>query len=96
MSEAECRNALERTDGQFNSALKYLKLKQLVNLKLGGIEQCKTALLNCQWNVQRAADFILDRKVAYENDVVGVWIRLMLYLYLYTYMSNIIYLQDQL
>ena len=72
MSEAECRNALERTDGQLQNAIKYIKLKQLVNLRLADIDQCKTALMCCQWNVQRAADHILDRKVTYANDVIGV------------------------
>lgn len=55
-----------------NNAIKFIKLKQLAKLKLAGVEQCKTALVSCQWNVQRAADFILDRRGVYQNDVIGV------------------------
>ena len=55
-----------------NNAVKYIKLKQLAKLKLASIDQCKSALVSCQWNVQRAADFILDSRVVYQNDVIGV------------------------
>ncbi|XP_067947878.1 activated Cdc42 kinase-like isoform X3 [Watersipora subatra] len=72
VSESDCRDALERTDRQIQNAIKYIKLKQLANLRLAGMDQCKTALMSCQWSVQRAADYILDRKVTYTNDVIGV------------------------
>jgi len=72
VSEAECRQALDKTQGDMNNAVKYIKLTQLAKLKLAGIDHCKTALVSCQWNVQRAADFILDRRAVYQNDVIGV------------------------
>ena len=63
---------MDKTQGDMNNAVKYIKLKQLAKLKLASVDQCKSALVSCQWNVQRAADFILDSRVVYQNHVIGV------------------------
>ena len=60
--------ALQETDWDVFSAIKLLKLKQLLSTKLGAMDECKDALLQCQWDVQRAANQLLT----HEPDLVHV------------------------
>ena len=60
--------ALEETDWDVYSAIKLLKLKQLLSTKLGELDECKDALMRSQWNVQQAA----NRLLSHEPDLVHV------------------------
>ncbi len=55
----DCMYALEETRWDVHSAIKLLKLKQLLSTKLGDKDACKRALMRRQWDVQEAADYLL-------------------------------------
>lgn len=56
----DCMSALEETKWDVQRAIKYVKLKQLLNAQLGDVHLCKEALMTCDWDVQRAANFMLS------------------------------------
>ena len=55
----DCMYALEETEWQVHSAIKLIKLKQLLSTRLAPLERCKEVLLLCCWSVEEAADFLL-------------------------------------
>ncbi|XP_014791375.1 activated Cdc42 kinase-like isoform X1 [Octopus bimaculoides] len=59
VSEVDCRQALEETKWNIQSAIKYIKLKQLISTGLADVNRCKEALLKCNWDVEQAADHLL-------------------------------------
>jgi len=52
-------DALCETQWDVHSAIKLIKLSQLLNTGLADKQTCKQALMSCQWNVQDAATFLL-------------------------------------
>ena len=42
-----------------HQAIKYIKLKQLLALKLADMQRCKVMLMKYDWNVEEAADSLL-------------------------------------
>ncbi|XP_059172052.1 activated Cdc42 kinase-like [Physella acuta] len=60
VSVEECTTALEGTGWDVNKATKYLQLKHLLSLGLADVRTCKLALTSCNWDLQRAADRLLD------------------------------------
>lgn len=60
--------ALQETEWEVYCAIKLLKLKQLLSTKLGTMDECKDALMQCQWNVEQAANQLLS----HEPDLVHV------------------------
>lgn len=59
VSEVDCRQALEETKWNIESAIKYIKLKQLISTGLADVNRCKEALMKCNWDVEQAADHLL-------------------------------------
>ena len=55
----DCMYALEETEWDVNSAIKLIKLKQLLSTRLASMARCKEVLLLCSWSVHEAADFLL-------------------------------------
>lgn len=51
--------ALTDTKWDLHRAIKFIKLKQLLCIQLGDVSRCKEALLACDWNIQKAADYML-------------------------------------
>ena len=51
--------ALEDTEWDVHSAIKLLKLKQLLSTQLANKDGSKRALLRCSWDVQQAAEYLL-------------------------------------
>ena len=56
----DCMYALEETEWEVHSAIKLVKLKQLLSLNMADKERCKQVLLLCAWNVNDAANFLLQ------------------------------------
>lgn len=61
VSREDCLEALEDTSWDLHKAIKFIKLKQLLSIQLGDVSHCKEALLACDWNVQKAADYMLGK-----------------------------------
>lgn len=73
VSESQCLAALRVTSGDLLGAVKYIKLRQLRSLELGAdVAACKEALMNANWDVQGAADYVLDRRRRVNSDIVDV------------------------
>jgi len=53
--------ALTETSWDIYQAIKLIKLKQLLATNLADKEQCKEALMTCQWNVHEAATVLLTQ-----------------------------------
>ncbi|KAH9518887.1 hypothetical protein Btru_008581 [Bulinus truncatus] len=56
----ECVKALECTHWDVNKASKYLQLKRLFSLGLADVHRCKQILAACGWNLQQAAESLLE------------------------------------
>ncbi|KAK0063773.1 serine/arginine repetitive matrix protein 2 [Biomphalaria pfeifferi] len=56
----ECLKALESTQWDVNKASKYLQLKRLFSLGLADVHKCKQVLAACGWNLQQAAESLLE------------------------------------
>lgn len=52
-------DALIETFWDVHSAVKLIKLKQVMSTGAADKQQCKQALLFCQWNVNDAAHYLL-------------------------------------
>ncbi len=52
--------ALDETGWELHQAIKFLKLKQLLALRLSDLPRCKAALLRCDWRVEAAAADLLS------------------------------------
>ncbi|WAR14609.1 ACKL-like protein [Mya arenaria] len=59
VTREDCREALHDTK-DLNKAIKLIKLKQLLSIQLGDASRCKEALLASDWNIQSAADYLLN------------------------------------
>lgn len=59
MSIEECRKVLDETNWDLGQAVKYIRLKQLLSLRLADVHTCKRALMSNSWDVNRAADYLL-------------------------------------
>ena len=59
--------ALEETSWEVYKAIKYLKLKQLLSVKLADLETCKDALVIMRWNVQDAANYLMANPAGQES-----------------------------
>ncbi|XP_013400871.1 tyrosine-protein kinase PR2 [Lingula anatina] len=57
---SDCRQALDSTQWDVPTAIKYIKLKMLLSTQLGDVARCKEALRNCSWNVEQAANYLLS------------------------------------
>lgn len=55
----DCMYALEETDWDVFSAIKLVKLKQVLSTDLADHDNCKRILLRCSWNVENAVDYLL-------------------------------------
>ena len=67
----DCMYALEETDWDVFSAIKLLKLKQLLSTSLADNDTCKRVLMRCSWNVQNAAEYLIANPPGQESpDVV--------------------------
>ena len=51
--------ALQETHWETQNAIKLVKLKQLLSLKVADKETCKQALLTSNWDCQEAANYII-------------------------------------
>lgn len=60
VTREDCLEALQDTKWDLHKAIKFIKLKQLLSIQLGDASRCKEALLACDWNVQNAADYMLN------------------------------------
>lgn len=60
VTREDCLEALEDTKWDLHKAIKFIKLKQLLSIRLGDVSRCKEALLACDWNIQNAADYMLN------------------------------------
>ena len=70
----DCMYALEETEWEVNNAIKLVKLKQLLSLNMGDKERCKQVLMLCGWNVNEAANFILQHPPSQDSpEVIHVW-----------------------
>lgn len=54
----DCMDALIETFWDVHSAVKLIKLKQVMSTGVADKQQCKQALLFCQWNVNDAAHYL--------------------------------------
>ncbi|XP_052227746.1 activated Cdc42 kinase-like isoform X2 [Dreissena polymorpha] len=64
VTKEDCREALQDTRWDIHKAVKLIKLKQLLSIQLGDVSRCKEALLACDWNIQGAADYLLNQESA--------------------------------
>ncbi|XP_077300329.1 activated Cdc42 kinase [Arctopsyche grandis] len=62
VGRSECLAALHASGGNIVSALKQVKLDQLMRLGVASKEQCESALQATDWNVEVAASSILDSR----------------------------------
>jgi len=60
--------ALSETQWDVHSAIKFIKLSQLLSTSLADKQTCKRALMSCQWNVQDAATFLLSGQQTQADD----------------------------
>ncbi|CAH1774994.1 unnamed protein product [Owenia fusiformis] len=67
----DCMMALSETDWDVVSAIKYIKLKQLIGTQLGDANVCKDALMRHSWSVEQAANYLLANPLS-SPDVVDV------------------------
>ncbi|KAK7794773.1 hypothetical protein R5R35_004117 [Gryllus longicercus] len=58
--EEESLAALQATGWDVASAARRIKLDRLIRLGLASRQQCETALLKCDWNLEAAAAIVLD------------------------------------
>ena len=72
VSEAECEGALEETRWDVLSAIKYIKLKQLLSTQLAGVSKCKEALLRNKWQVEKAANYLLANPLSSPDECVDL------------------------
>ncbi len=59
--------ALDDTKWDVHNAIKYIKLKQVLSVKLGDLHASKTALMRCEWNVQEAANYLIANPPGQES-----------------------------
>jgi hypothetical protein len=62
----ECVDALSQTQWDVHSAIKLIKLDQLLSTGLADEQNCKQALMECRWDVQQAATRLLGPSTAAE------------------------------
>jgi len=60
VSVDECTEALSATEWDIHSAIKLIRLTQLLNTGLADKQTCKDALMTYQWNVNDAATILLN------------------------------------
>ena len=58
VSTEDCMYALEETSWDVHSAIKLIKLKQLLSTGLADKSSCKNALIDSSWDVEKAADML--------------------------------------
>ena len=68
----DCFVALDETAWDMYQAIKFIKLKQLLALRLGGVQHCKSALMRSDWNVEEAADILLLQTGRTSPDCIDV------------------------
>ena len=69
----DCMYALEETRWEVHSAIKLIKLKQLLSADLADKDTCKKTLMANQWNVEDAANQLLAHPPGQESpDLVHV------------------------
>ena len=68
----DCFVALDETAWDMHQAIKFIKLKQLLALRLDHVQNCKSALMRSDWNVEEAADLLLLRNGRTSPDCVDV------------------------
>ena len=59
--------ALEETGWDVHSAIKLLKLKQLLSTHLADQARCKQALMRAKWSIDDAAGFLLAHPAGTES-----------------------------
>ncbi|XP_069500848.1 non-receptor tyrosine-protein kinase TNK1 [Ambystoma mexicanum] len=60
----ECRDALRMHGWDLMKAIHYLKVEQLYNLSRHSREECRRILEKCQWKLDIACRYVLQRQVA--------------------------------
>ncbi|XP_078614824.1 uncharacterized protein LOC144883970 isoform X8 [Branchiostoma floridae x Branchiostoma japonicum] len=59
VSTEDCRMALREMRYDVDKAIKFIKLQQLVNMDEGDFKYAKQTLIYCNWDVDKAANFLL-------------------------------------
>lgn len=59
VTQEDCMYALSETEWDVDSAIKLLLLRQLIGVTGAGVDQCKRALLMSDWDVVRAANYLV-------------------------------------
>ena len=67
MTIEDCMYCLEETGWAINSAIKLVKLKQVLSTNLGDKDKCKEVLMKCDWDVQEAANYLIQHPPGQES-----------------------------
>ena len=55
---SDCLRAVSYTQGNLESAVKFLKLQYLASHRVAEVEKCKNALVACDWEIEKALDML--------------------------------------